>query len=60
MTSKILGWPGYMVFQQEIDEKAKTLKLWVRSSEKVGVGGLGGVQILTRPVHLPLTVYRIA
>jgi hypothetical protein len=30
MTSKILGWPGYMVFQQEIDEKAKTLKLWVR------------------------------
>ena len=28
--SKILGWPGYTVFQQEIDEKAKTLKLWVR------------------------------
>jgi transposase len=28
--SKILGWPGYAVFQQEIDEKAKTLKLWVR------------------------------
>jgi transposase len=28
--SKILGWPGYTVFQQEIDEKAKTLRLWVR------------------------------
>lgn len=28
--SKILDWPGYTVFQQEIDEKAKTLKLWVR------------------------------
>ena len=28
--SKILGWPGYTVFQQEIDEQAKTLKLWVR------------------------------
>ena len=28
--SKILGWPGYSVYQQEIDEKAKTLKLWVR------------------------------
>ena len=28
--SKILSWPGYTVFQQEIDEKAKTLKLWVR------------------------------
>ena len=28
--TKILGWPGCTVFQQEIDEKAKTLKLWVR------------------------------
>ena len=28
--TKILGWPGYTVYQQEIDEKAKTLKLWVR------------------------------
>ncbi len=28
--TKILGWPGYAVYQQEIDEKAKTLKLWVR------------------------------
>ncbi|HEV7675910.1 MAG TPA: ISL3 family transposase [Candidatus Angelobacter sp.] len=28
--TKLLGWPGYTVFQQEIDEKAKTLKLWVR------------------------------
>jgi hypothetical protein len=28
--SKILGWPGYAVYQYEIDENAKTLKLWVR------------------------------
>ena len=28
--SKILGWPGYTVYRDEIDEKAKTLKLWVR------------------------------
>ena len=28
--TKILSWPGYVVFQQEIDEKGKTLKLWVR------------------------------
>lgn len=28
--TKILGWPGYRVYQHEIDEKAKTLKLWVR------------------------------
>lgn len=28
--TKILGWPGYAVYQHEIDEKAKRLKLWVR------------------------------
>jgi transposase len=28
--TKILGWPGYSVYRDEIDEKAKTLKLWVR------------------------------
>jgi transposase len=28
--TKILGWPGYAVYQHEIDESAKTLKLWVR------------------------------
>ena len=28
--SKVLGWPGYRVYRHEIDEAAKTLKLWVR------------------------------
>lgn len=28
--TKVLGWPGYRVYQHEIDEVAKTLKLWVR------------------------------
>lgn len=28
--TKILGWPGYRVFQHEIDEEQKRLKLWVR------------------------------
>ena len=28
--TKILGWPGYRVFRHEIDETAKTLRLWVR------------------------------
>jgi transposase len=28
--TKILGWPGYAVYRQEIDEKTQTLKLWVR------------------------------
>src|ERR1700693_5415316 len=28
--TKILGWPGYRVYRHEIDEAAKTLRLWVR------------------------------
>ena len=28
--SKVLGWPGYRVYQHEIDEPGKRLKLWVR------------------------------
>ena len=28
--TKILGWPGYRVYRHEIDEIAKTLRLWVR------------------------------
>jgi transposase len=28
--TKILGWPGYCVYRHEIDEAAKTLRLWVR------------------------------
>ena len=28
--TKILGWPGYAVYQHEIDEEQKRIKLWVR------------------------------
>ena len=28
--TKLLGWPGYRVYRHEIEERAKTLKLWVR------------------------------
>jgi hypothetical protein len=28
--TRILDWPGYRVFRHEIDETAKTLRLWVR------------------------------
>jgi len=28
--TKILDWPGYRVYRHEIDEQARTLKLWVR------------------------------
>jgi transposase len=29
----ILGWPGYRVYRHEIDEAAKTLRLWVRRKQ---------------------------
>jgi transposase len=28
--TRILDWPGYRVYRHEIDEQAKTLKLWIR------------------------------
>jgi hypothetical protein len=28
--TKVLGWPGYRIYRHEINEKAKTLKLWIR------------------------------
>jgi transposase len=28
--TRILGWPGYRVYQEDIDEQGKKLKLWVR------------------------------
>jgi len=28
--TRLLGWPGYRVYKYEVDEAAKTLKLWVR------------------------------
>jgi len=30
MRDNELDWPGYLVFRHEIDETAKTLRLWVR------------------------------
>src|SRR5215468_6927741 len=28
--TKLLGWPGYRVYRHEINERSKTLKLWIR------------------------------
>lgn len=42
--TKLLDWPGYRVWRQEIDEKAKTLKLWVRrkrGNKKLVCSGCG-------------------
>jgi len=42
--TRILDWPGYRVYQHEINEKAKTLKLWVRrktGNRKIVCSGCG-------------------
>jgi transposase len=42
--SKVLGWPGYRVYRHEINEQAKTLKLWVRrkrGNRKLECSGCG-------------------
>ena len=39
-----MAWPGYQVYQHEIDEKAKTLKLWIRrkrGNRKIECSGCG-------------------
>jgi transposase len=43
--TKVLGWPGYRVYQHEINEQGKTLKLWVRrkhGNQKLVCSGCGG------------------
>ena len=42
--TKILDWPGYSVYQHQIDEKAKRLTLWVRrkrGNRKIECSGCG-------------------
>ena len=42
--TKILAWPGYRVYQHEIDENAKTLQLWIRrkrGNRKIECSGCG-------------------
>src|ERR1700682_6176575 len=42
--TKVLGWPGYRVYRHEINEQAKTLKLWVRrkrGNRKLECSGCG-------------------
>ena len=43
--TKILDWPGYRVYRYEIDEEARTLKLWVRrkrGNQRLICSGCGG------------------
>src|ERR1700738_3186622 len=65
--TKILGWPGYRVYRSEINEAAKTLRLWVRrkrGNRKLVCSGCGqGVkeiaEVYEREVRdLPWSEYR--
>ena len=65
--TRILSWPGYRVYQHEIDEKAKTLRLWVRrkrGNRKIECSGCGhkfveAYDIRERPVRdLPWGEYQ--
>jgi hypothetical protein len=65
--TRILDWPGYRVYQQEVDEKAKTLKLWVRrkaGAKKRICSGCGKHvaeihEVVEREVlDLPWSIYR--
>jgi transposase len=42
--TKVLGWPGYRVYRHEIDERGKTLRVWVRrkrGNQKLVCSGCG-------------------
>jgi transposase len=65
--TKILGWPGYRVYRSEINEVAKTLRLWVRrkrGNRKLECSGCGRrvneiVETYEREVRdLPWSEYR--
>ena len=52
--TKILGWPGYRVYRSEINEGAKTVRLWVRrkrGNRKLECSGCG------RRIHEIAEVY---
>ena len=65
--TKILGWPGYRVYRSEINEAAKTLRLWVRrkrGKRKLECSGSGRriheiAEVYEREVRdLPWSEYR--
>src|ERR1700732_3630904 len=65
--TKILGWPGYRVYRSEINEAAKSLRLWVRrkrGNRKLECSGCGRriqevAEVYEREVRdLPWSEYR--
>ena len=49
--TKILGWPGYRVYQHEINEPAKRLRLWVRRLRRPRALICSGCGKRVRQVH---------
>ena len=65
--TKLLGWPGYRVYRHEINERAMTLKLWIRrkrGNRKLVCSGCGrklaeGHEVSEREVRdLPCMEFR--
>jgi transposase len=66
--TRILGWPGYRVYQSEIDEAGKRLTLWVRRRRNSRGRQCSGCDKWVREVHeayerkvrdLPWAEYRV-
>lgn len=49
--TKILNWPGYRVYQQEINEAARTLRLWVRRKRRARALICSGCGRRVRELH---------
>ena len=50
--TRILGWPGYRVYQKEIDQQGKKLKLWVRRKK-------AGLKLICSGCSQPVSASRI-
>src|ERR1035437_5235726 len=59
--TKVLGFPGYRVYQQEIDEEHQQLKLWIRrkrGNRSMTCAGCGSLIRCAEPQYPSLQIRR--